>query len=476
MSRWIGYGALMVAQRRRQPTTLTLLGVVVGAVLLPPARVGAHGLLLQRLAGADATEPVSPPINGETVVVLLREGNRTVLTFQNHYRGPAQDFAVIVPVPVALNPAEVHTLHSSVVEMVQRAAEPRLVELWEQDPCPTAPGSTSDSAAAPTSATLRQGFAAGAPRHDAAGTPQYDSAPVRVESEFQVGEYDVVVLGANDSLALEGWLGDQGYAVPEGAAAALRPYVDAGMKFLVAKVAVARLAALSPEHAAGLPAGHVALSPLRIQYDSERLELPLRLGLPNSPGEQDLTVHILSPEGRFAAANYRNRFVPTNQRASDAALADFPAAYALLFARLSRSAPRTVLSEFAGPVTPRRSDAACVGCARSGVPTAVLNALGATELPGHLPFTSEPGQARYAQFVLTRLRYRYGPNGVPEDMRFERAAPVAGGLEHAPTARALPSPARAPQDAYAVRFVRKHRFPGTQRCRNPRPSQWDGPG
>ena len=128
--------AVMVTKRSPQRTALALLGAALGAAWLEPAEVGAYGLLVQRLAGAEAGAPASSPLNGETNVILLREGTRTVLTFQNDYRGPAQDFALIVPVPVVLNPADVHTLHASVVEMVQRAAQPTLVELWEQDPCP----------------------------------------------------------------------------------------------------------------------------------------------------------------------------------------------------------------------------------------------------------------------------------------------------------------------------------------------------
>jgi hypothetical protein len=35
-------------------------------------------------------------------VVLMRDGTRTVLSMQNNYQGPPQDFAMVVPVPVVL--------------------------------------------------------------------------------------------------------------------------------------------------------------------------------------------------------------------------------------------------------------------------------------------------------------------------------------------------------------------------------------
>lgn len=455
----------MVPKRRGRLTRLTTLAMVaLAAPWLTPERAAAYGLMVPRGPSGDAPA-ATPPQNREAVVVVLREGTRTVLTFQNDYLGPARDFALIVPVPVVLDPSDVRTLHASVLELVEHAAAPRMVELWQQDPCATTPGAGSDTEATLSSATSTQGFAAGAPRPEPAN--------VRVESEFQVGEYDMVVLGASDSEQLETWLRDQGYILPEGASDALRPYLEAGMKFLVAKVDVARLAALSPAHAASLGAGRVLLSPIRLHYDSERFALPVRLGLPNSPGEQDLTVHVLSPEGRFTPANYRSRFLPTNQRVDDAALS-LAAVYESLFARLSRGAPRTLFTEYAALVTPESSEASCLGCARAGVPAAALNTLGAAELPGHMPWASEPGQARLAQFVLTRIRYRYTPSGLPDDLLFEHGSPVAAGFEHAPSARAVVRPGRATQNAYGVRFLREHRAADAQRCRSPRPGEWSG--
>ena len=87
--------------------------------------------------------------------------------------------------------------------------------------------------------------------------------PVQIESQFQVGEYDIVVLSANDSIGLETWLRSNHYALPEGASNAFRPYIEEGMKFFVAKVNIARLAGLSPQHAQSLRSGRVMLSPLR---------------------------------------------------------------------------------------------------------------------------------------------------------------------------------------------------------------------
>jgi hypothetical protein len=41
--------------------------------------------------------------NNATNVVLMRQGTRTVLSMQNNYQGPPENFAMVVPVPVILN-------------------------------------------------------------------------------------------------------------------------------------------------------------------------------------------------------------------------------------------------------------------------------------------------------------------------------------------------------------------------------------
>ena len=44
-----------------------------------------------------------------TQVVLMRKGTRTVLSMQNNYKGPPEAFAMVVPVPVVLHPAQVQS-------------------------------------------------------------------------------------------------------------------------------------------------------------------------------------------------------------------------------------------------------------------------------------------------------------------------------------------------------------------------------
>src|SRR5262249_41299996 len=122
-----------------------------------------------------------------------------------------------------------------------------------------------------------------------------EKSSVKIEAQFAVGEYEIVILSATDALALDGWLRKNKYSIPAGAEPYLRPYVQQGMKFFVAKVDVSKV---TFEH------GQAMLSPLRFHYDSEQFHLPIRLGLINSAGSQDLIVNILARNQRYDVVNY----------------------------------------------------------------------------------------------------------------------------------------------------------------------------
>ena len=157
-----------------------------------------------------------------------------------------------------------------------------------------------------------------------------DDLGVKIEAQFTVGEYEIVILSAKDSTGLDTWLRQEKYKIPEGAEPLLRPYVEGGSKFFVAKVNVAKVK---------FENGQAMLSPLRFHYDSEQFTLPVRLGLMNSAGTQDLIVHILAPGQRYEVANYPNVTIPTNLDVKEEAREQFGAFYAALFDRDAREEP-----------------------------------------------------------------------------------------------------------------------------------------
>lgn len=267
--------------------------------------------------------------NASTHVILMRAGTQTVLSMQNDYRGPVEDFAMIVPVPAVLSEDDVRTLPSELFQRVLDLTGPRLVEYWEADPC---------RVEATGEGTIGLGNL-GTIGHGAGGSGYGRGAEfnVRVEAQFAVGEYDIEILSAEESDGLEGWLRANEYRVPDGAAAMLRPYVESGMKFFVAKVDASR---------ARFEGGRAVLSPLRVNYASETFQLPVRLGMLNSGGSQDLIVNVIGQNQRYEVANYPNAFIPTNLDLSNEARDHFGALYDALFTETLEQNPGAVITEY----------------------------------------------------------------------------------------------------------------------------------
>jgi MYXO-CTERM domain-containing protein len=300
-----------------------LFGAAVGLGVLAPSVADAFcGFYV---SGADAKL-----FNDATQVVLMRDGNRTVLSMQNDYKGPPEDFALVVPVPVVLQKENVKTLAKDVFERVDKLTAPRLVEYWEQDPCPKE-GEGLGTIGHGAGTGVGQGFGSGAGRLGGG------DLGVKVEAQFEVGEYEIVILSAKDSSGLDTWLRENKYKIPENAEPALKPYVDAGSKFFVAKINVAKVK---------FEDGRASLSPLRFHYDTEKLELPVKLGLLNSGGTQDLIVYVIATD-RYAVANYPNVTIPTNLDVTENARASFGAFYASLYDRTLERNPGAVVTEYA---------------------------------------------------------------------------------------------------------------------------------
>ena len=114
-----------------------------------------------------------------------------------------------------------------------------------------------------------------------------------IESQFSVGEYDILILSATESDGLENWLSQNGYKMPAGASALLRPYIQQNLKFFVAKVNLAEFQRSSSQF----------LRPLMMAYESPRFMLPIRLGMINSTNEQDLIAYVLSSKGQAEITN-----------------------------------------------------------------------------------------------------------------------------------------------------------------------------
>src|SRR4051812_16141016 len=154
--------------RERLMKRLVLLGFLCANI--------AHAFCGFFVSGADAQL-----VNNASQVVLMRKGNRTVMTMSNTYQGPTQDFAMVVPVPVVLHKEDVKTLDTNVFTHIDQLSAPRLVEYWEQDPCynPPPPPEAMPMAA---SAVYESGAVEKGGRN----------LGVKIEARFAVGEYEIL--------------------------------------------------------------------------------------------------------------------------------------------------------------------------------------------------------------------------------------------------------------------------------------------
>ena len=388
--------------------------------------------------------------NDATQVVMMRQGTRTVLSMQNSYQGPVEDFAMVVPVPVVLQKDDVKTLPKEVFDKVDTMGSPRLVEYWEQDPCAPDYDEEMDKMA----------LAEPAPA-EAQGSGSGSSLGVKIEAQFVVGEYQIVILSATDSSGLDTWLKQSGYKIPDNAEPLLRPYVEQGSKFFVAKV--------DPQKVKFGADGRAQLSPLRFHYDADDFSLPIRLGLAASPGKQDLIVNILSPEGRFDVANYKNVTIPTNIDVADDVRNKFGEFYAALFDRTIEKNPGAVVTEYAWDAS------TCDPCPGPQLDYSDFATLGADVLGGGKGKV-EPYQGY--QVVLTRLHARYGKDQVPNDLVFEKAKPIVGGREFVIDEKTRKLEEGAREDStnnFQGRYAIRHEWTGPVACKNPVRGRWGGP-
>ena len=407
------------------------------------------------VAGAD-----QKLFNNATMVVLMREGTRTVLSMQNNYQGPPENFAMVVPVPVVLQKENVKTLPMEIFDKVDKLASPRLVEYWEQDPC------------APPIQQLPRSVVMGAVPSDAMDDLAEGGTGVKIEAQFKVGEYEVVVLSARDSLGLDTWLRQEKYKIPDGSEPLLRPYVQGGSKFFVAKVDAKKVSFQN---------GMAQLSPLRFHYDSETFALPVRLGLVNSSGTQDLIVHILARGQRYETANYPNIAIPTNLDVKDQVRKNFGAFYAALFDRTVERHPRAVITEYAWDAN---TCDPCPGPALDGddfrtLGEDVINEMQVAGSPevgaavaGGQPIT-QPSWSPSSGYVITRLHVRYGKDGLGEDLVFRTAPPIVGGREFLNEGKTIETGAvKSDINNFQARYAIRHPWTGPITCDKPQRGIW----
>jgi hypothetical protein len=207
------------------------------------------------------------------------------------------------------------------------------------------------------------------------------------------------------------------------------------------------------------------LSPLRFHYDSEKFELPVRLGLINAKDKQDLIVHILAKNQRYEVANFPNATIPTNIDLVPSAKNEFGPFYVSLFDRTLKKNPGAVITEYAWQAT------SCDPCPTAPLTEADMLTFGSDVLPVKPGDPYNPASG----FVLTRLHARYDKTSLGEDLVFRAAKGIEGGREHDREAEGLRQTAvESDYNNFQGRYAIRYPWTGEVKCTEPLWGVWGG--
>src|SRR5262249_12534720 len=262
--------------------------------------------------------------NRASQVALVRDGDRTVLTMSNDFKGDLKEFAIVIPVPTFLERGQIHVGDRALLDHLDAYSAPRLVEYFDDDPCRVVLYRMAPAAPA----------AGGALQSEA----RAKRLGVKIEASYTVGEYDILILSAKESDGLETWLRENGYRIPPGASRVLGAYLKQGMHFFVAKVNLKEQTKL----------GFTNLRPLQVAYTSAKFMLPIRLGMVNADGPQELFIYALTQKGRVETTNYRTVKLPSGQDVPLFVKSEFGDFYKAVFSeQVKKEDMRTVFLEYA---------------------------------------------------------------------------------------------------------------------------------
>jgi len=179
----------------------------------------------------------------------------------------------------------------------------------------------------------------------------------------------------------------------------LDPYIRSNMKFFVVKVNLDEQAKL----------GFDELRPIQIEFESPKFMLPIRLGMANANGDQDMIVYAFSKTGRVECTNYRTVKIPTDRKVPLNVESRFGKVYKALFDRTWARQKDAVFLEYAWNVTPTWGGMKCDPCVGPPPLTAELSQAGVN--------WSSSGVG--APVYFTRLHVRYGRSYFPQDLVFQ---------------------------------------------------------
>ncbi|MEZ5046726.1 MAG: DUF2330 domain-containing protein [Chitinophagaceae bacterium] len=331
--------------------------------------------------------------NNTSQVILVRDGDKTIITMSNDFSGNVKDFAMVIPVPEVILKKNIRVADQSLFTKLESYSAPRLVDYYDQNPCQTyereevlfMPSSNADMSYTLTKESRKD-----------------KSYGVKIQAQYSVGEYDIIVLSAKQSNGLKKWLLDNGYKIPKDADEVLDPYIRSNMKFFVAKVNVN---AYNKNE-------YNQLRPLQITMNSTKFMLPIRLGMANSKGAQDLIIYTLTKKGQVECTNYRTQKIPSEIDIPEFVQQDFGRFYKDLFKRKwKREAEQSVFLEYAWDIS-LSNYVKCDPCVSTPPDRRDLKEAGVW-------WIADEQNAYNEKLFFTRLHVRYARKTFPQDLMFQ---------------------------------------------------------
>ena len=341
--------------------------------------------------------------NKTSQVILVRDGNRNVITMYNDFKGNLKDFAMVVPVPVVLEKKDIKVVDQAIFNTLNDYSKPRLVEYYDQNPC--AKYDYDQALQGRASGVMNEVVVMGY------GTMKRKDLGVKVEAKYLVGEYDILILSAKESSGLKTWLEENDYKIPAGAEEVLEPYIKSNLKFFVVKV--------NEKEKKKLPGDF--LRPIQISFSSPKFMLPIRLGMANADGDQDMIVYALTKKGRIETTNYRTLSLPTGKNIPLFVKNNFGNFYANLFQnQWDKEGKALAMLEYAWDVSPKNF-VKCDPCVATAPSAQDLVQAGVWWLNRDWTnYDDVYGDEDYSDNVFfTRLHVRYNRKSFPQDLMFQ---------------------------------------------------------
>jgi hypothetical protein len=343
--------------------------------------------------------------NKTSQVILVRDGNKTSVTMYNDFKGDTKDFAMVVPVPVVLRKDDIKVIDQSVFQRLNDYSAPRLVEYWDRNPC-------EPNVEYEEKVVSRQDMAM--PNATASVNIRKKDLGVKVEAKYLVGEYDILILSAKESSGLKEWLTSNGYKIPDGAQEVLDPYIKSNLKFFVVKVNETEKNKLNNNF----------LRPIQISFNSPKFMLPIRLGMANADGDQDLIVYAFTRKGRIECTNYRNENIATDKNIPLFVQKNFNSFYGNLFTHQWEEEDKSVaFLEYAWDVSPQNFYHCdpCIATAPSEQDLVQSGVwwLGGKDWSDYSDVNNDTPDNGSKNVHFTRLHFRYNRKSFAQDLSFQ---------------------------------------------------------